>query len=240
MRARWLSLTAALALARCTPYGVYHVVEPQQTLYRIAKTYEVPLQSLAEVNNIEDPAQIRVGQEIFIPGRDYERRVDVIGQRMDPGKPKPGATPKPKPAQPKPSSGKDYEPGKEVKTQKGLFSWPVQGKLLSPFGIRNGEAHDGIDIGAKEGTPIVAAADGKVIYSDDELRGYGNLIIIKHEGYFATVYAHNEENLVKTGQFVERGQKIATVGDTGNASTPHLHFEVREKNKPRNPIFFLP
>ena len=106
--------------------------------------------------------------------------------------------------------------------------------------MRKGRPHDGIDITAPEGAPVRAAASGRVIFSSDEIKSYGNLIIIKHEGRFSTVYAHNQKNLVKEGDFVEKGQTIAKVGRTGRATAPHLHFEVRHGKKPRNPVFFLP
>ncbi len=118
------------------------------------------------------------------------------------------------------------------------FISPVQGKIISEFGMRNGKMHKGIDIQAPEGENIKAAEDGVVIFSGF-LKGYGNVVIIKHEGDFFTVYAHNRVNLVKEGEFVKKGQVIGKVGMTGNAQTPHLHFEVRKKTKPINPTDFI-
>ncbi|MFZ8804499.1 MAG: LysM peptidoglycan-binding domain-containing M23 family metallopeptidase [Candidatus Calescibacterium sp.] len=118
------------------------------------------------------------------------------------------------------------------------FITPVQGKIISEFGPRNGKMHKGIDIQAPEGENIKAAEDGVVIFSGF-LKGYGNVIIIKHEGDFFTVYAHNRINLVKEGEFVKKGQVIGKVGMTGNAQIPHLHFEVRKKTKPLNPTDFI-
>ncbi len=100
--------------------------------------------------------------------------------------------------------------------------------------------HEGVDISAPKGTGVLAADDGKVVYSDNSIRGYGNMIIIKHAGKLTTVYAHNRVNLVDTGDFVKKGQKIAEVGATGRASGPHLHFEVRIGEKPVDPEFYLP
>ena len=122
----------------------------------------------------------------------------------------------------------------------GQFIWPVDGVLTSKFGIRGGRRHDGIDIGAPEGTEIKAAADGTVLYSGDQQTGYGNLIIIKHAQDMITVYAHNQKNLVKESDQVKRGQAIGKVGRTGRATGPHLHFEIRKRTQPRNPLFFLP
>jgi murein DD-endopeptidase MepM/ murein hydrolase activator NlpD len=118
------------------------------------------------------------------------------------------------------------------------FIKPVQGKIISEFGPRNGRMHKGIDIQAPEGESIKAAEDGVVIFSGF-LKGYGNVVIIKHEGDFFTVYAHNRVNLVKEGEFVKKGQVIGKVGMTGNAQTPHLHFEIRKKTKPLDPTEYV-
>ena len=119
------------------------------------------------------------------------------------------------------------------------MSWPVDGTLSSPFGRRDGKMHDGIDLAVAEETPVRAACDGVVAYAGNGLRGYGNLVILRHEGALATVYAHNHELLVKEGQSVTRGQTIARSGQTGRASAPHLHFEVRKDSIARNPLGYL-
>jgi len=118
------------------------------------------------------------------------------------------------------------------------FIKPVEGKIISEFGPRNGRMHKGIDIQAPEGESIKAAEDGVVIFSGF-LKGYGNVVIIKHEGDFFTVYAHNRVNLVKEGEFVKKGQVIGKVGMTGNAQTPHLHFEIRKKTRPLDPTEYV-
>jgi len=119
------------------------------------------------------------------------------------------------------------------------FVWPVRGKITARFDSRHDSLNDGIDIAAPSGTPVRAAAAGQVIYSD-RLRGYGNLIIVRHRGGFASVYAHNRRNLVRPGQKVTRRQVIAEVGDTGRITSPHLHFEIRRNNVARNPLSYLP
>jgi murein DD-endopeptidase MepM/ murein hydrolase activator NlpD len=123
----------------------------------------------------------------------------------------------------------------------GRFMWPVPHfyKVSSQFGPRGRKHHDGIDIPAPRGTPVVAVDDGVVIYSDDGIRGYGNMIVIAHGDDLFTVYAHNRKNKVDKGDRVERGQLIAEVGNTGRSTGPHLHFEIRVKNKVRNPAQFL-
>jgi murein DD-endopeptidase MepM/ murein hydrolase activator NlpD len=119
------------------------------------------------------------------------------------------------------------------------MSWPVDGPVSSPFGKREGKMHDGIDLAVATDTPVRAACDGVVAYAGNGLRGYGNLIILKHADTLATVYAHNHQLLVKEGQTVTRGQPIARSGQTGRASAPHLHFEVRKDSIACNPLGYL-
>ncbi len=125
-------------------------------------------------------------------------------------------------------------------TDNGKFKWPVPAstRITSFFGPRNGRHHDGIDIGAKTGTAIIASAKGKVSFSG-KMRGYGNVIVIKHPGSYHTVYAHNHRNFAKKGQSVAQGEVIGKVGSTGRSSGPHLHFEIRKSNKVRNPASYI-
>jgi lipoprotein NlpD len=120
------------------------------------------------------------------------------------------------------------------------LSWPVDGVLSSPFGPRDGRAHEGIDLAVAADTPVRAACDGIVTYAGDGLRGYGKLVIVRHDGALATLYAHNRELLVREGEPVTRGQIIARSGQTGRASAPHLHFEVRKDSIARDPLGYLP
>jgi murein DD-endopeptidase MepM/ murein hydrolase activator NlpD len=134
----------------------------------------------------------------------------------------------------------DAPPGNELPQGEGVFIWPLaNGTLTSTFGPRGRSFHDGIDIGAAPGTVVRASRQGSVIYSDS-LRGYGNVVIVQHAGGYATVYAHNEENLVEAGAQVRQGQPLARVGRSGRTSGPNLHFEIRKDNIARNPIYFLP
>jgi len=123
----------------------------------------------------------------------------------------------------------------------GQFLWPVPNhyRVSSHFGPRGRRHHDGIDIPARSGTPIVASDHGVVVYSDNKIRGYGNLIVISHGKDTYTVYAHNKKNIVSKGERVKRGQVIGQVGNTGRSTGPHLHFEIRMKNKKRNPAQYL-
>jgi murein DD-endopeptidase MepM/ murein hydrolase activator NlpD len=195
------------------------VVRPGDNLFRIGKAYDVAYEELARVNRIKDVSQIQVGQRIFIPGATRQLPVETI----TPVEPSPAA-----PRMPEvPDSSVDG------------FIWPVNGTINSGFGTRGTSSHDGIDIGAPEGTPIRAIEKGEVIYSD-QLRGYGNIIIVRHTGGFISVYAHNEANLVREGQAVSRGEVIARVGNTGRVTGPHLHFEIRKNNAAQDPLRYLP
>lgn len=120
-------------------------------------------------------------------------------------------------------------------------SWPVPGhkRISSGFGFRAGRNHDGIDIPAPVGTPIVAVAAGVVKYSNNKISGYGNMIILEHPGKVFSVYAHNSRNMVDEGDKVRKGQVIGKVGNTGRSTGPHLHFEIRIQNKARNPASYL-
>jgi len=119
------------------------------------------------------------------------------------------------------------------------FAWPIAGGTLSSgFGMRNGAMHEGIDISAPSGTPVRAAGDGVVIFAG-RLRGYGNLVIIRHDEHYVTIYAHDRSNYVREGNRVRRGQVIASVGSTGRTTGANLHFEVRRDNVARDPIDYL-
>jgi murein DD-endopeptidase MepM/ murein hydrolase activator NlpD len=214
-----LSVFILGTLYACAPYGIYYTVKKGDTLYSISLTYGVSLKEIVMINHLKDPSQIKEGQVIFIPGAREKKEEPVQEEKI--------------------KVTKTPQPEKEKRETISII-WPVNGTVTSEFGIRDGIPHDGIDIAAPEGTQVKAVYDGKVIYSGDELKGYGNLIIIKHEGDYATVYAHNRINYVKAGDKVKKGQVIAEVGKTGNATFPHLHFEIRWKAKPINPRLLLP
>ena len=130
--------------------------------------------------------------------------------------------------------------GPAAGTGKGAFVWPVQGKVIGAFGSSNeGLKNDGINIAAPSGAPVVAAADGTIAYAGNELRGFGNMILIRHDGGYVTAYAHNASLLVKKGDKVKRGQTIARVGQTGAVFGPQLHFEIRKGTQPVDPMSFL-
>lgn len=229
------SLFAVIFLSSCgTPYGIYHRVETGQTLPGIAKTYDVSPDEIIKINKFKEPVKLKEGDAVFIPGAGIEKVFDA--HQDDRYSPPPKTRKRPKIA----SVPISKEAKEASKIEKGRFVWPVNGKLISDFGTRNGERHAGIDIKSDEGTPVKAADSGKVIYSGNGLSGYGNLIIIKHEGPFFTVYAHNRKNLVSEGSLVNQGDVIAHVGSTGRATTPHLHFEIRKNKVSVDPTLYLP
>jgi murein DD-endopeptidase MepM/ murein hydrolase activator NlpD len=121
------------------------------------------------------------------------------------------------------------------------WRWPTnQVVVTSSFGARGRDHHDGIDLRARRGTPVNAAAEGKVIYAGSKISGYGKMIVIRHHSKLSTIYAHNSKLLVRTGARVRRGQRIALSGNTGHSSGPHVHFEVREGITAINPLLLLP
>jgi lipoprotein NlpD len=199
--------------------GIHHIVRPGDNLFRIGKAYDVPFEELARLNGIRNPSQIRTGQRILIPGATRQLPVAIITPVDAP------------PVAP-------TAPESEELTEPSLLS-PVSGTINSGFGQRGASFHDGVDIGAPEGTPIRAVEHGEVVYSD-QLRGYGNIVIVRHSGGLASVYAHNQINLVREGQQVARGEVIAKVGSTGRVTGPHLHFEIRKNNAAQDPRFYVP
>lgn len=205
------------SVAACS-HAVYHQVRRGETLYRISKAYGVSVQRLAKVNRLADPSRLEVGQRLLIPGARRPVPVSVVAPR---------------------SINRRVVPPKASEGTLAL-SWPViGGTVTSGFGARGRSFHDGIDISAPAGAAVYAAQDGEVIYSDS-LRGYGNVIIVRHHGGFATVYAHNQSNGVREGQHVRRGEVIGRVGSSGRTTGANLHFEVRQDNVARNPLYFLP
>lgn len=199
--------------------NLYHVVKPGENLFRIGRAYDVSAEELAKVNRLRDSSQIHVGQRIIIPGANRQLPVDTIA-----------------PTAAAPVS-RTLPPTVEFNGE--LLLWPVSGTINSGYGPRGSSFHDGIDIAAPEGTPIQAIERGEVIYSD-QLRGYGNIVIVRHSGGITSVYAHNQVNLVHEGQQVNRGEVIAKVGSTGRVTGPHLHLEIRKNNTAQDPLRYLP
>jgi murein DD-endopeptidase MepM/ murein hydrolase activator NlpD len=192
----------------------YHVVKRGDTSYGISRKYGVELTTLVRSNDLKAPYTLHVGQRLIIPG------TPSTNQSRPP--PRLVAVPPP----PKRSSSR--------------FSWPVQGTVISRFGPKEGGRHnDGINIRAPMGAPVRAAENGVVAYAGNDLKGFGNLLLIRHDGGWVTAYGHNQTLLVKRGDTVKRGQVIAHVGDSGTSGGPQLHFEIRQGTKAVNPERYL-
>lgn len=225
------------------PRSQVHTVKKGDTLYSIARTYGVDFSALARQNKIKEPWTLSVGQHLYLPATlakgTYAASADNMAEKQlvinDVS----------------PSGAKETKPTKTVAKAKpvalpaapkrsGKFAWPVQGSIVSNFGVSgNGRRNDGINIAAKKGTPIKAAENGVIAYAGNELKGFGNLVLIKHDGGWVTAYAHADNVSVKKGMTVKKGQSIGTVGSTGNVKTPQLHFEVRKGTKAANPMNYL-
>lgn len=214
-----------------------HVVGAGDTVYAIAKRYDVGLRNLIRANGIRPPFRIIVGQRLRLPAS--------LGI---------AASPRPAPAKDAASSAPSriatLRSTPSAKQGRGLmvppprnassFLWPVKGKLLSAFGPKPGGLYnDGINIAAPKNTEVLAAANGIVAYAGNELRGYGNLLLIRHRGGWITAYAHNDRLLVGRGDVVKRGQGIARVGNTGSVTAPQLHFEIRRGSRAVDPSRLL-
>lgn len=238
----------AAEAARAVTDGETYIVKRGDTLYQIALDQGQDWRDIAQWSNLEDANQIRVGQVLRVrrpgsapaplPGDAIAQTAPVPGPA--PAAPRPLGTPAPAPAPtptpaPAPSASasvvKPDAPGERVD-----WAWPAGGKVIENF---HETRNKGLDIAGSIGDPVLASADGKVVYSGSGLRGYGNLIILKHNNTYLSAYAHNKTMLVKEGQAVRRGQKIAELGQT-DAESPRVHFEIRRQGKPVDPTAYLP
>ena len=215
--------TTARPLHDDNPPGTWHVVKSGETPAKIAKEAGIPLEDLLEINGLRRSQLLEPGRLVFVLGASAQ-----AGTIPPDATPATTALPNAPAAQSEPSS-------------KAPLRWPLARPILtSPFGKRWGRDHEGIDMKATIGTPVLAAADGEVLYAGDKVRGYGNMVVLQHAGDLVTVYAHNSLLLVHVGDHITTGQEISRVGDTGHATGPHLHFEVRRRQEPQDPLQFLP
>jgi len=227
--------------------GAEYLVKKGETLYSIAWRADIDIRELAAINNIKSPYRIYPGQKIFLlkktpkPSKN-KRYVKNTNKHSKKVVKKPVATTKKQEYGGVVIAQKKTE---KATTNKAAFSqkvskwvWPAKGKVIAKFSSAE-QGNKGIDIAGKRGQAIKAAADGKVVYAGDVLKGYGKLIIIKHNDDYLSAYAHNDDILVKEQQTVRVGQLIAKMGDT-NAPRVMLHFEVRFRGKSVNPLKYLP
>lgn len=228
------------------PGNSTYIVAKGDTLYGIARKNNVDVKTLAQINNIKAPYIVKVGQELALPdGWSGHQSASKTYASNTSSKPvAPTTTNKGNNTKVATSNKQTTQPA-TVKTvsayRKSKFIWPVNGSVVSNFGwAGKGRRNDGINIKAALGTNVKAADKGVVAYAGNELKGFGNLVLIKHADGYITAYAHNAKLYVKKGQKVLRGEKIATVGTTGSVNTPQLHFEVRAGKKAVNPRAYLP
>jgi murein DD-endopeptidase MepM/ murein hydrolase activator NlpD len=224
---------------------VTHVVKPGENLYRISAYYRVPVSTILAANGVEDATLLEPGDRLEIPGAKRPAA-------SEPLLPPPGGvfedSPLVRPQSQfkgldalRPNAISRYAAVREARRAGLRFGWPLTGfvSVSSGFGRRWGRRHQGVDLRGAPGSPVVAAEGGKVLHSG-WLGDYGNAVVIAHAGGFATVYAHAVELGVNRDDRVVKGQVIALVGSTGNATGPHLHFEIRRRDEARNPLLYLP
>ena len=233
---------APIAAAPAAPH--VHVVAPGETLSKISRQYKIPVGTIAKANNIAPHTMVKMGDRITIPGVRAPQHAVAPAPQVPAPKPiaqAPQTTPAPTariitPAPEQPQAKSPVTTATAMPT----FRWPVRGRVIANFGPKaSGQQNDGINVAVPEGTPIKAAEDGVVAYAGNELKTYGNLVLIRHSNGYVTAYAHASEILVKRDEPIKRGQVIAKSGQTGNVAAPQLHFEIRKGSSPVDPMPYL-
>jgi len=219
--------------------GQYRV-KPGDTLTRIALEHGHSWRDLARWNQLSNPDRIEVGQILRVtPPEGAEAPAGVVVTPITDAPataPAPAQAPAPAPSASVPGASAPAAPQARPAAADIVFAWPAQGQTIAGF---DEARNKGVDIAGKAGDPVLAAADGQVVYAGAGLRGYGNLIIIKHNSTYLTAYAHNQKLLVQEDQRVKQGQKIAEMGSS-DADRVKLHFEIRRNGKPVDPARLLP
>lgn len=242
-----------------------HFVNRGDTLASIARKNHISATDLARANGIEPSAKLKLGTKLTVPGAKTAALAVPVAPAPVGAAPVAG-TLQPVAAAPAPATKMAAvaapvqsarlaqatanveekpaaeAPAKAAETTSALptFRWPVRGKVVTTYGAKtNGKSNDGINLAVPEGTPVKAAEDGVVAYSGNELKGYGNLVLVRHSNGYVTAYAHASELLVKRGDTIKRGQVIAKSGQSGEVASPQLHFEIRKGSSPVDPLQFL-
>ncbi len=223
-----------------------HIVAPGEGLMGIARSNGITLAALAHANNLQPYSKLKVGDRLTVPGggkvaaRHAPAPKVAAPRTVAPEKVASIPTQHARMAKPEVRETKSITHKAEPAGGIPSFRWPVKGRIIAGFGPRpNGSQNDGINLAVPEGTPIKATDDGVVAYAGNELKGYGNLVLIRHSGGFVSAYANASNLVVKRGDTVKRGQLIAHAGQTGNVTSPQLHFEIRKGSTPVDPTKYL-
>jgi murein DD-endopeptidase MepM/ murein hydrolase activator NlpD len=246
-----------VAVGAAAPPSV-HVVNHGDTLLSIARRNHISVAELTRANHLEPSAKLSLGMKLIVPGAKTAAAATPAAAPVAVAAAQPLAAPaapvtklaaadtpqKARLAQAAPNAEEPAvaSPVKAAEATGALptFRWPVRGKVITAYGAKaNGKANDGINLAVPEGTPVKAADDGVVAYSGNELKGYGNLVLIRHSNGYVTAYAHASELMVKRGDTIKRGQVIAKSGQSGEVQSPQLHFEIRKGSSPVDPLQFL-
>jgi murein DD-endopeptidase MepM/ murein hydrolase activator NlpD len=248
---------AGRPVVMATTASSVHVVNPGDTLMSIARRNHVSVAELARANNLDASAKLRLGTRLTVPAAKTAGAAPLAPAPVAATQPAVAAVPAPttrvaavgpqqsaRLAQASPTAEENAAeaPAKAGDATGALptFRWPVRGKVITSYGAKtNGKSNDGINLAVPEGTPVKAAEDGVVAYAGNELKGYGNLVLVRHSNGYVTAYAHASEVLVKRGDPIKRGQVIAKSGQSGEVGSPQLHFEIRKGSTPVDPLQFL-
>ena len=257
-----LAPAASKPVAAAAAPSSVHIVNRGDTLMSIARRNRVPVAELAKANNLDQPAKLSLGMKLTVPGS-KSAAVVPVAQPVVAAVPAQPVAPVAAPATKMAAAGgppqaarlaqattnvaeeKPVVEAASVKSSEATgalptFRWPVRGKVITSYGAKtNGKSNDGINLAVPEGTPVKAAEDGVVAYSGNELKGYGNLVLVRHSNGYVTAYAHASELMVKRGDTIKRGQIIAKSGQSGEVGSPQLHFEIRKGSSPVDPLQFL-
>jgi murein DD-endopeptidase MepM/ murein hydrolase activator NlpD len=252
---RYISGSAPQAAApahNATATETVHVAARGESLVGIARHYGVTLPALAKANNLQPNGKISTGDRLVIPagGRPLAaRQTQIQAAAPQVAQPRTVAVEKKVASAPaqnarmatqEPPTTDTVAKTADAAGAMPSFRWPVRGRVITAFGANtNGTQNDGINLAVPAGTPVKAADDGVVAYAGNELKGYGNLVLIRHPNGFVSAYAHASELLVKRGDSIKRGQVIAHAGQTGNVTSPQLHFEIRKGSTPVDPAKYL-
>jgi murein DD-endopeptidase MepM/ murein hydrolase activator NlpD len=232
-------------------YNGSYTVRQGESVYGISRTYGVPVAELQQANGINDPRGVRTGTVLKVPGgaQSVPPPSSEVADATPP--PPPGTSQDPTVINRRDRMASRSEdvsttsaigppPAQRSSVASDKLRWPVNGKIITGFGQRNDGTHnDGINLSVPQGTAVHAAESGVVAYAGSELKGYGNLVLLRHDNGWVTAYAHNDELMVKRGDKVQRGQVIAKAGRTGSVDQPQVHFELRQGSKPVDPVPFL-